>query len=401
MKIVEINSVNYGSTGNIMLQIAERAREKGIEVYTFSSCGNDMRKGIPNHGFIGNRLSRILAVRLGYYTGLSGHFSYFATKRFLKEIDRIKPDIIHLHNLHSEYINIRLLFNYIKKNNIKTVWTLHDCWSFTGRCAYFTFEQCYKWKTGCNNCNICNEYPASFIDMSKYMWKHKKKTFTNVRDLTIITPSKWLAGLVAQSYLKEYKIKTILNGINLSVFQPTPSDFRVEKGISRDKYILLGVAFGWNQWKGLDVFIELAKRLDGNKYQIVMVGTDENVEKTLPENIIAIRRTSNQTELSKIYTAADLFVNPTRQDVFGLVNVEANACGTPVVTFRTGGCPECFSEKAGSIVEYNDINGLEKEIVRICEEKVFSSEDCIESSKSYDIKDRIDEYVNEYLEILE
>ncbi|MCR4720052.1 MAG: glycosyltransferase [Firmicutes bacterium] len=400
MKIVEINSVNYGSTGNIMLLIAEKAREKGIEVYTFSSCGNDMKKGIASHNFIGNIISRRLSVELGYYTGLSGHFAYFATRKLLKQIDGIKPDIIHLHNLHSEYINLGLLFKYIKKTNVKVVWTLHDCWSFTGRCAHFEIAKCYKWKTGCSHCKTCNEYPASFIDMSKLMWKHKKKNFTNVKDMTIITPSNWLADLVKQSYLKDYNVKTILNGINLSVFKPYESDFREKMNIGSGKIILLGVSFGWSYGKGLDVFIELHKRLNSDKYQIVLVGTDENVDKILPRSIISIHRTSNQMELAKIYTAADLFVNPTRQEVFGLVNVEANACGTPVLTFNTGGSPETISKKSGVVVKYNDTDSMEKEIIRICEGNIFLEEDCIESAKSYDMNKKAEEYINEYIKIL-
>ena len=397
MKIVEINSVNYGSTGSIMLAIAKTARISGHEVYTFSSCGNDMRKGIQLHNFIGNRVSRRLSKEFSFLTGLSGCFSFFATKKMLRQISKIQPDIIHLHNLHSEYINIPLLFNYIKKNNINTVWTLHDCWAFTGRCANFSIDKCEKWKRGCINCLTYREYPCSRFDNSKKMWNKKKKWFNGVQNLTIITPSNWLAGLVKQSFLKNYNVRTILNGINLSVFKSTKSNFRKSMKIDEDKFILLGVAFGWNYKKGLDVFIELSKRLDDSKYKIVLVGTDENVDKMLPANIISIHRTSNQNELAEIYTAADLFVNPTREEVFGLVNVEANACGTPVVTFNTGGSPECISEKSGSVVRYNDIDAMEKEIIRICEGNIYSSEDCIESAKSYNIDDKIKEYVDEYL----
>ena len=397
MKIVEINSVNYGSTGGIMLSIANVARTEHHEVYTFSSCGNDMKQGVSHHGFIGNRFTRRLSKRFAFIFGLSGCFSFFATKKLLRQISRIHPDIIHLHNLHSEYINIPLLFNYIKKNKIKIVWTLHDCWAFTGHCPCFTLANCYKWQIGCYKCLQYKDYPISLFDNSRKMYALKKKWFLGVKDLTIVTPSQWLANLVKQSFLKDYPIRVIYNGVDLNVFRPLENDFRKKYNIPKEKFILLGVAFGWGKRKGLDVFIDLAKRLDKTIYQIVLVGTDDNIDKLLPRNIISIHRTQNQTELAEIYTAADLFVNPTREEVFGLVNVEANACGTPIVTFNTGGCPECFSKDAGSVVEYNNVDAMENEIIRICQSSKFTREDCIKSAKSFNINDKIQEYIDQYI----
>ena len=214
--------------------------------------------------------------------------------------------------------------------------------------------------------------------------------------MTIVTPSEWLAGLVKQSFLKDYPVKVINNGINLSVFKPTESDFREKYGISADKKILLGVAFGWGVRKGLDVFIELYNRLSAEKYQIVLVGTDKKTDKQLPKGIISIHRTQNQTELAEIYSAADLFVNPTREDNYPTVNMEAIACGTPVLTFRTGGSPEMVTEKTGSVVDCDDIDSLEREIKRICETSPFNKEDCIESAKKFDENERFLEYVNLY-----
>lgn len=398
MKIVEINAGNFGSTGNIMLGIADIAKTAGHEVLVcFPDARDNRKKMVKNQLFIGNRLSRNLHLKCAELTGLNGYFSQLATKKFLKAVDEYKPDIIHLHNLHNCYINLPMLFNYIKKHNISVVWTLHDCWAFTGQCPYFTMAKCDKWKTGCYNCPQYRQYPASYVDRTKTMWKLKKKWFTGVQNMTIVTPSQWLADLVKESFLAEYPVKVIHNGIDLSVFQPTENDFREKYGL-QNKKIILGVAFGWGERKGLDVFVELAKRLDCEQYQIVLVGTDDSVDKQLPTNIISIHRTQNQTELAEIYTAADLFVNPTREEVLGLVNVEALACGTPVITFKSGGSPECIDETCGGVVACDDVDKLEIEIMRICSDNPYSKEACLERAKAFDMNERFDEYIKLYEE---
>lgn len=217
--------------------------------------------------------------------------------------------------------------------------------------------------------------------------------FSNL-DLTIITPSQWLADLVKQSFLKNYPIQVINNGIDLQVFKPISSNFRQKYNISEDKYILLGVAFDWGMRKGLDVFIELSKRLDKNKFQIVLVGTDDSIDKMLPNSIISIHRTRDQNELAEIYSAADLFVNPTREENYPTVNMESIACGTPVLTFRTGGSPEILDEKTGYIVDCDDIDEMGRQIIRICKENVFSVDDCVAKAKSFDKDLRFKEYID-------
>lgn len=395
MKILQLNSCNFSSTGNIMLQIAERAREKGHAVYTACPDSRDNRKKcVENQILIGNRFFRNIHLKLGYYTGLSGCFSFLSTVNFLRKVKRFNPDIIHLHNLHNCYINLGLLFRYIKKHNIRVIWTLHDCWSFTGHCPYFDMIGCDKWKVGCQGCTIYKDYPQSAVDNSKYMYKLKKKWFTGVKDLTVVTPSQWLADLVKQSFLKDYPVKVINNGIDLGVFKPTDSDFR-KKHNCEDKFILLGVAFGWGKRKGLDVFIELSKRLD-DRFQIVLVGTDNETDKQLPENIISIHRTQNQAELAEIYTAADLFVNPTREENYPTVNMEAIACGTPVLTFNTGGSPESIDETCGGVVPKDDIDALYNEIMRIYNNVPYSVQDCIKRAESFDMNNRFDEYISLY-----
>lgn len=232
MKIAEINSCNFGSTGKIMLEIADVAEKDGhTAVVCYPKSRTNAKKQKESDIVIGIRLSRNLHLKLAGITGLNGCFSYFSTLHFLRKLDKFKPDIVHLHNLHNSYINLPLLFNYIKKHNIKTVWTLHDCWAFTGQCPYFTMVKCDKWKTGCHNCPQYGQYPESRVDRTKTMWQLKKKWFTGVKDMTIVTPSQWLADLVNESYLKDYPVRVINNGIDLDVFKPTPSSFREKYGL--------------------------------------------------------------------------------------------------------------------------------------------------------------------------
>ena len=368
MKIVEINSCIFGSTGKIMADIAANEEKNGnsVTVCFPASRENAKRNYSGRKIIIGDRVSRNLHLFLARMTGYGGCFSVIATKRFLHKLDAVHPDIIHLHNLHNCYINLPMLFRYIKKRGIPVVWTLHDCWAFTGQCPHFSMAACGKWETGCGGCPQFREYPEARVDRTKTMFRLKKKWFTGVKKLTVVTPSEWLAGLVRRSFLGCYPVRVIHNGIDLSVFRPTPSDFREKHGITDEEKMILGVAFGWGKRKGLDVFISLASRLKREEYRIVLVGTDEMVEAELPEGIIPVRRTHSREELAAIYTAADVLVNPTREDNYPTVNMEAEACGTPVITFRTGGSPESVFTDHGAVVECDDIGGTEREIRRIC-----------------------------------
>ena len=402
MKVAMINGGVFGSTGKIMLGIADLLEKYGNQVFCAApiTVTNKDREPQREYYKIGTFFSRKINVLLSRVSGASNCYAQSSTKKLLKNLIAFQPDVLHLHNLHGDYINLPLLFKYIKKYNVPVVWTLHDCWAFTGHCPHFTIEKCEKWKEHCFKCPQYRKYPKSLFDNSKKMFRLKKKWFTGVKNLTIVTPSQWLADLVKQSFLKDYPIKVIHNGIDLTVFKPTPSDFRKKYGIPENKFILLGVAFGWGARKGLDVFIELAHRLNKEKFQIVLVGTDNNADKQLPQEIISIHRTQNQAELAEIYTAADLFVNPTREENYPTVNMEAIACGTPVVTFRTGGSPEILTERTGSIVDCDDIDALQKEIERICETKSFSKEDCITRAKEFDENVRFKEYPELYKTVL-
>lgn len=395
LKLFSINSVPYGSTGKIAIETKKATEGNGNAGDAFFGfSGHPISEIKDSNSIIGSKFDKACHMMLSKVCGLHGCFSLISTFVLLKKIKRIKPLIIHLHNLHGWYINIPMLFKYIKKNKIKTVWTLHDCWAFTGHCPHFDMIGCEKWKSGCYECPQYREYPHSLVDNSKTMYRLKKKWFTGVEDMTIVTPSKWLAGLVKESFLKDYPVKVINNGIDLSVFKYTESNFKGEYNCA-DKFVLLGVAFGWGKRKGLDVFIELAKRLD-ERFQIVLVGTDDNVDKQLPDNIISIHRTQNQQELAEIYSAADLFVNPTREDNYPTVNMESLACGTPVVTFNTGGSPEMPDATCGSVVDKDDVDGLYNEILKIHEEKPYSKEACITRAQAFDMNERFEEYVRLY-----
>ena len=403
MRIVQINGGAKGSTGKIMMGIAEVARAQGHEVMCASPITTTNRDAGEDCGYyrIGTFNSRRVNVALARITGFNGCFAWLETYKLLKKIDEFKPDIIHLHNLHDSYINLSMLFSYIKKHNVPTVWTLHDCWAFTGQCPHFTIVKCDKWKAGCHNCPQYKEYPASLYDNTKKMWQLKKKWFTGVKNMTIVTPSEWLAGLARESYLKQYPIEVINNGIDLNVFKPTHSNFREQYGIPGDKYIVLGVSFAWGYRKGLDCFVEMAEKL-GEQYQIVLVGTDDEIDKNLPHNIISIHRTQNQKELAEVYSAADVFVMPTREENYPTVNMEAIACGTPVVTFDTGGSPEMLDDKTGIVVEANDIEATKKAIKDICEKKRCNDEEYIVAySKNFDMKKRFAEYIELYANVLE
>lgn len=398
IRVLQINSCNFGSTGNIMLNISEKADEKGYVSYVaYANSRSNKLKEVKNSILIGTRLERNMHLQLSYFTGYNGCFSVFGTKKFLEQIDNAKPVIIHLHNLHNCYINLRLLFEYIKERDIQVVWTLHDCWAFTGQCPHYIIANCDKWKSGCYDCPQYRQYPASRVDKTKKMYKFKKDWFTGVKDLTLVTPSEWLKSQVEKSFLSEYPIQVINNGIDLSVFKPIQSDFR-EKYDLDDKIILLGVANSWSANKGLNVFIGLSKLLE-KRYKIVLVGLSIKQIEKLPESILGIQNTKNQIELAKLYSTADYFLNPSLEETMGLVTIEALACGTPVVVSNSTAVPEVVTENCGVIVNGNSIEEYYNVITNL--EKDFLSSDCIEQAKKYDKEVKYEEYIKLYKQLIE
>ena len=395
MKIVEINSVcGVGSTGRICVEIAEVAKQNDHECLIAYGRSKAPREYDNISYRIGSNLDVNIHALKSRLFGKTGTYSKRATKKFLAWLDEYKPDVLHLHNLHGFYVNVPLLFDYIKKNNIRTIWTLHDCWSFTGHCSYFDSAECEKWKSSCALCPQKASYPKSMVDDSSEMFALKKEWFTGVEDLTIVTPSKWLAELVSQSFLKTYPIKVVYNGIDLDAFKPIESDIRQRLGCEGKK-LIFGAAFQWGKRKGLDVFIELSKRLNED-YKIVLVGVDRKHRKKLPKNVIAIARTNSQKELAELYSAADVFVNPTREEVLGMVNIESLACGTPVITFATGGSPETINDNCGIVVEKDDVDGLERSIKTVCETATFAKDACVRRAMQFDAKEKYYEYIKLY-----
>lgn len=370
MKVLQINSVcGIRSTGRICTDIAEVLEQNGHEckiAYGREFAPEEYQKFAVK---IGSDFDVNLHALQSRIFDNSGFGSKKTTERFVTWVKEYDPDIIHLHNIHGYYINIEVLFNCLAKINKPVVWTLHDCWAFTGHCAYYSFAQCEKWKTGCHHCPQKKKYPTSdFIDASSKNWLKKKALFTSVDKMTIVTPSKWLATQVEQSFFSKYPIKVIPNGIDLDVFKPTSSNFR-EKNKLEEKKIVLGVATAWGPRKGLNDFIELSKALD-DSYKVVLVGLTEKQKNELPSDILKITRTNNVRELAEIYTAADVFFNPSREETMGLTTVEAMACGTPVVVSNCTAVPEVVCEKSGLVVHRMDIENVKKSLNLVLSKKL-------------------------------
>ncbi len=393
MKVFYINGVSYGSTGRIMFGLADKVKELGGDAlctagFTWQKC--ERADFFVTSGLFGKKLH----TELSKITGKHGGYSRISTKKLIAKIKKFDPDIIHLHNIHGWFLNFEMLFDFLKKSKKKVIWTLHDCWSFTGHCPHFDMLGCEKWKTGCFECSYSG-YPETYFDCSLRQYERKKKLFSDVEGLSIVTPSLWLKSKVEDSFLKDYPTYVINNGADLKVFKPCFENDVLKKYGIKTKYTVLGVSYGWDNKKGLDAFIHLSESL-GDEYTVVLVGTDEASEKKLPKNIISIRRTENQNELSKLYSASNVFVNPTLEDTFPTVNMEALACGTPVVTYKTGGSVEIPDKNCGIIVEKKDVLGLERAIKRICEEKPFSKENCTYRAKSFDKELFAEKYMDLY-----
>ena len=358
MKILQINAVykNGGSTGRITYELKKIIEKSGNEA--FVAFGFEYLKTNDINTYkIENILELKYSILKTRLFGMHGFYNISSTKKMLKWISKINPDIIHLHNLHCHYMNLPLLFDYIKKNNIPVVWTLHDCWAFTGWCAHFDYINCEKWKTQCYHCKLKHSYPFTwFFDRSYTLYKKKKEIVNGVSNMIIITPSLWLANKVKDSFLNRYPIKVINNGIDLDIFKPSPSDFKEKYNLKNEK-IVLAVANGFTKNKGIDFILRLPDLLPEN-YVVVIVGLQGRKIKKFRG--ISIDRIDNVYDLAKIYSAADVFINPTLEDTFPTTNIEAIACGTPVITYKTGGSPESINQEVGVVVE----KGNEEEFVK-------------------------------------
>ena len=400
--LLQINvTANIGSTGRIASEIGDIALNNGWDSYiAYGQKAGSSRSVLLK---IGNDFD--MAVH-GLGTRLFDNHCFLskrATISFLKKIDEIKPDIIHLHNIHGYYLNMEVLFSYLSQKDIPVVWTLHDCWPMTGHCAYFDSVNCQKWKTECKDCPLHKSYPSSiFLDRSRTNFQRKKRLIRSCKNITFVTPSQWLKEIVEESFLKDYPVKMIHNGTDVSIFKPRESTIRQKYGIKEDSKVILGVASGWGKRKGLPDFFELSKMIESNE-QIVLVGLSKQQLSELPPNIIGIERTENTVELAELYSTADVFANPTWSDNFPTTNIEALACGTPIVTYKTGGSPEAVSSDTGLIVEHGDIKGLYEAIKKIENQgKENFQTKCRERALlKFAKEDRFLDYLNLYRSILE
>jgi len=389
--LLQINTVvNRGSTGRIAEEIGLMALSHGWESY----IAYGKRNPISNNKLIRIQgkwgfLWHLLMSRL---FGLHGYSSKYATKRFIRKIEEIKPDIIHLHNIHGYYLHIPIFFEYLAHCGKPVVWTLHDCWIMTGHCTHFVNINCRKWETGCFNCPIYKEYPASwFWDRAKQNYAIKREIFNSVPNLHLIPVSEWLKELLKRSFLKHQDIKVINNGIDLNVYNTK------KKERKDGRFKIIGVASVWTPTKGLKDFFALRDLLDEN-YEITLVGVNKKLMQSLPKGIKGIVRTDSVQELVNLYSESDLLFNTTYADTFPMVNIEALACGTPVLTYKTGGSPEILDEKTGIVIEQGDVQKAANMIKAIKTGKIhLSSELCRERAvKQYNKIERYKEYFQLY-----
>lgn len=372
MKILMINvTCGTGSTGKICTDLAEILSKKGHGVKIAYGRDKVPEKFKKYAIRIGSDLDvNVHALKARLFDS-AGFESKNATRNFIKWVKNYDPDIIHLHNIHGYYINVEILLNYLKICNKKIIWTFHDSWAFTGHTPYCDVINCEKWKTGCHNCALKKEYPKTFFDYSKRNWKRKKELFTNVKDMQIVTPSHWLQGLVKESFLKEYEVSVINNGINTKAFYPRNSHILEDYGI-KNKFVILGVSSVWDHMKGLDDYLELSHLLS-NECKLVLVGLTQEQVNNLPKDILGITRTESIDQLAMIYSEADVFVNLSYCENYPTVNIEALACGTPVLTYETGGSPEIVRKYGGVVVEKKNILTVKNKIDEMKKDKISIS----------------------------
>ena len=368
-----VNTVPNGSTGTIMMQEHRELLTAGHDSYAFwgrrRAGENDHEMRFATDAEV---CMDVLQTRLD---GRTGFHSKAATKRLLERLDEIQPDVVHLHNLHGYYVNVEMLFEWLAARNCKVEWTLHDCWAFTGHCAHFTYAGCRQWEDGCacsKDCPQLDVYPKTYSKAScAWNFDQKKRLFNLVPAgrMKLITPSQWLASLVAESFLSKYPVEVRHNTIDTSVFKPTPSDFRERYGIG-DRFMVLGVASPWTERKGLGDFVRLAGELDSEKYAIVLVGLSEKQIKQLSKQLVALSKTESAERLAEASRAADVFVHPGVEETFGMMEAESQACGTPVVVTEGSACVEIADPAAATVVPA-DLSTLRATVINLAGVRVI------------------------------
>jgi putative colanic acid biosynthesis glycosyltransferase len=398
MKILQINTnVNSGSVGRIAEDIGNVLIANGHQSFIAYARGN--------------RPSKSKLIKIGNYFDVYWHVlktklfdkhgfgSYYATKKLIKEIEKINPDVIGLHNLHGYYININVLFDFLNSKQYPIVWTLFDCWAFTGHCTYFDDINCSKWETQCLKCPKYGKYPSAWVDNSKENFQVKRKLFAKNKNLHIVVHSQWLADLVGKSFLHDIPLHITPSAIDLKIFKPVVSNLRQKFDLG-EKIIILGCASVWSERKGLADLIALSKLVNDN-FIVVVIGVNKKQINNLPFKMLGVERTESIEQLAEWYSLADVFVNPTYQDNFPTTNIEALACGTPVITYNTGGSPEAIDENTGYVVEKGDINGLKEKILQIIDAgKENYTKKCRErAEKLYNKTERYQDYLQIFHEI--
>lgn len=398
-KILQINVCLNLSTGRIAQSIGEAAMKHGWESYIAFSSREPIvpcKSKVIKVGRFYDPYLHYIENRIFDREGLS---SRRATRKLIQQINDIQPDIIQLHNIHDHWLNYKLLFEFLNTTDIQVVWTFHDCWAFTGHCFHFVTKKCERWKTGCYDCPLVHEYPNTILDRSTKNYALKKQLFKGCKNLTIVPCSDWMGDFVKKSFLNDKKIHVIKNGLDINVFRPSFKEQFLEDGKCR----ILAVSNVWNKEKGLEDIYELRNILPED-YLITIVGLTSEQVKTLPTGIMGIQRTQNVQELVELYSKSDVLINPTYADTFPTINLEALACGTPVITYKTGGSPEAIDEKTGAVVDQGDVNALSEKIKEFMSYnfKRTHSEECRQRVIEMFDKDKcFEQYITLYEDILE
>lgn len=402
MKILQINAVyGIGSTGRTTAEIDEALRKSNIESIV-ATTQTSMQK--ENVYIVGSKIGRKIHALLSRLTGKQGYSSWFATKHLLRWIKKEKPDVIHLRNLHANYLHLSTLFRYIKKHDIATVITLHDCWIFTGKCTHYTEQGCYKWQNGCHHCpKLKKDNNSWFFDRTKKMWKDKKKWLQAIPRLAVIGVSDWITQEGKKSFLKDATlIKRVYNWIDLEIFYPREENVLQKYNLPKDKFLILCISAGWTKdSEKYQDLIELSKGLGDNARIVIAGGLSADI--TLPDNIISIGYISSTEELAKLYSTMDVYVHLSREDTFGKVIAEALACGTPAIVYNATACPELIGENCGYVVDKGDVQGVLKAIDKIRQDgKSVYSPYCREFTKKNFEKDTLIEEMKEvYFQLVE
>lgn len=400
MRVFQLNTYcGVKSTGRIALEIARLVEADG------GACR--IGYGVPGivpeaERFavrVGTAWERKLHGAARKLLDAEGYGSPLGTAALIREMRQFSPDIIHLHNLHGCYLNLPMLFSYLRGAGVPVVWTLHDCWPFTGHCAYFDFCGCDRWRTECHACPQQHSYPVCMgLDGSRRNYRMKKRLFSPLESLTFVAPCQWMTGPLRNSFLGAHSVRVIPNGVNRSVFRPTPSDLRRAYGLEGVR-VILAVASEWDERKGLRYLIQAAEKM-GERYRFVVIGLEEEQLAALPPGMLGLRRTRDADELAAWYTAADCFANPTLEDNMPMVNLEALACGTPIAVFRTGGCPEAVGgEACGRVVEKGDVEALCGALAELSAKKPSLTQACLARARQFDANEAFLSYLSLYKEL--